>query len=160
MIAAGTFLPRLNTLYAGANRFSALGDLSVVAAAWYIMLSNNPMDGESLPPSLWEDLPLLISLDVSFCNLSGTIPAPSALLHLHSIKLSNNQLTGSLPLLLSATTYDVSSNELSGPVDFDAVWQMVCNPFVPWSTFGTVDLSRNNFSWSASFSVVAGTKTS
>ncbi len=93
VLPAGGDLPLLVTLIAGNNRFTELGDLSLTPTLGLLDINSNPMGGQSLPASLWEDAPHLDELDASFCSLSGNIPAPNEQLDTGNLILSHNQLT-------------------------------------------------------------------
>jgi len=100
MFSSGKPLPSLMSLFAGLNRFTSLGDISRVAALQTLDVNHNLFDGQSLPATLWEDIPNLMSFDASYCNLNGSIPVPLTNISLSSLVLSNNQLTvGSKHLL-------------------------------------------------------------
>ncbi|XP_021681995.2 cuscuta receptor 1 [Hevea brasiliensis] len=68
-----------------------------------------------------EKLPSLKTLLLSYCRLSGTIPAAKGLcelIHLQEIDISNNNLSGTLPSCLANLTslqrLDLSSNHFTG----------------------------------------------
>ncbi|RZC63386.1 hypothetical protein C5167_025162 [Papaver somniferum] len=86
----------------------------------YLNLSSNNLSG-SIPFQIGNLDSLSVALDLSGNEITGEIPPElGKLTKLESLNLSHNKLSGSIPLsfdsMLSLTSVDVSSNELSGYV--------------------------------------------
>jgi len=105
----------------------------------YFNHANNPVSS-AIPAGWWEGMPVLQRLDLSACGLTGPIPAPASLRSFKQLALSDNQLSGSLPANLTALTYNVARNQLSGPV-----WLPPYHPAAEDAHI-FVDLSHNQLS--------------
>nr|CAD1821164.1 unnamed protein product [Ananas comosus var. bracteatus] len=83
-----------------------------------IILSNNKLVGSILPG--FNDLVKLHVLDLSWNNISGTIPDLSGMSSLESLDLSHNHLTGTIPLSLTRLNFlsyfNVAYNNLVGEI--------------------------------------------
>ncbi|KAJ9162627.1 hypothetical protein P3X46_022386 [Hevea brasiliensis] len=91
-----------------------------------------------------EKMPSLKILLLSFCQLNGTIPAAKGLCelkHLQKLDMSNNDLSGTLPLCLANLTslqlLDLSSNHFIGNISL--------SPLGTLTSMHTLHLSRNLF---------------
>jgi len=78
---------------------------------------SNVLEGE-LPADIWDNLVNLAVVDLSNNDLQGKIPDCSTLRQFNMFQLSNNNFNGQLPTNVSAKIYDVSFNNLSGPLIF------------------------------------------
>ncbi|KAI5679865.1 hypothetical protein M9H77_01092 [Catharanthus roseus] len=83
-------------------------------------LSNNSISG-SIPSDISMIMRFVTSLDLSYNRLSGSIPVSLAnCSYLNVVKLENNLLSGQIPqeigMLVRLKTFNVSYNNLTGPV--------------------------------------------
>ena len=121
------------------NLTGSIPDLDSLTALLYLDLSNNALSGSI--PAL--DTP--IHLDLSANDLSGSVPDISrALPFLQFLDLSHNRFRGLLrlgsrwcPALLNLTHFDLSHNQLTGPVPAS---------LVRLEDLTHLDLSHNRFS--------------
>ena len=112
-------LPALTHLDLSANNLTgSIPALDSLITLLYLDLSNNALSG-SIPA-----LPALTHLDLSANDLSGSVPGIGrALPFLQFLDLSHNRFRGLLrlglhwcPALLNLTHFDLSHNQLTGPV--------------------------------------------
>ncbi|KAL3850229.1 hypothetical protein ACJIZ3_012111 [Penstemon smallii] len=100
-----------------------IGDPDFISSIQYLNISHNNLTGELFPH---DGIPYFDSLEVfdaSDNHFVGNVPSFSFVVSLRVIKLSNNQLSGSLPqgllqdssMILSEL--DLSHNQLQGPVE-------------------------------------------
>ncbi|KAL4613946.1 hypothetical protein ACB092_07G019400 [Castanea dentata] len=105
-----------------------------------INLLHNDLTGK-IHSLIWKDLLKLVTLDLGYNSLEGTIPdSLFSLPSLQLLQLSNNQFSGRLEFNVSSTllnTLDLSSNNLEGPVP-TSVFQL--------KGLKVLSLSSNNFS--------------
>lgn len=156
----------------------ALGDLQHLTVLRLHKIPN--LVGEI--PSKIGDLTNLISLTISWTNISGPIPGFLAnLKSLVFLDLSFNRLSGSIPPVLATLPYlrgfDFSRNQLTGPIpeSFGHIPATAENPVLDLShnklsgelpaslanvNFSAVDISRNNLSGDASMFFGKGKATS
>ncbi|PNY11650.1 LRR receptor-like kinase resistance protein, partial [Trifolium pratense] len=81
-------------------------------------LDNNNFGGNSIPDS-YSNMSKLLKLSLRNCNLTGPIPDLSRIPHLGYLDLSFNQLSESIPsnkLSENITTIDLSNNKLNGTI--------------------------------------------
>ncbi|THU46658.1 hypothetical protein C4D60_Mb09t07230 [Musa balbisiana] len=83
-------------------------------------LSSNSLSGP-IPADISRKIPYVTALDLSFNGFSGEIPVNlSDCTYLNSLKLQHNKLTGQIPgqliRLARLMDFDVSDNQLSGPI--------------------------------------------
>ncbi|CAL9041059.1 unnamed protein product [Musa banksii] len=83
-------------------------------------LSSNSLSGP-IPADISRKIPYVTALDLSFNGFSGEIPVNlSDCTYLNSLKLQHNKLTGQIPgqliRLARLIDFDVSDNQLSGPI--------------------------------------------
>ncbi|CAL9135289.1 unnamed protein product [Musa textilis] len=83
-------------------------------------LSSNSLSGP-IPADISRKIPFVTVLDLSFNGFSGEIPVNlSNCSYLNSLKLQHNKLTGQIPgqliRLARLQDFDVSDNQLSGPI--------------------------------------------
>ncbi|KAM7476695.1 hypothetical protein LguiB_023938 [Lonicera macranthoides] len=146
----------------------AVGDLTYLQT---LRLHHMPFIVGEIPPAIGK-LKHLLSLDISWTNISGEIPPfLSNLPNLMFLDLSFNKLTGQIPPSLSKFPkiigIDLSRNQLTGPIPetFGHFPDTVTSPAILLShnklsgdipaslantNFFRVDLSRNNFTGDAS----------
>ncbi|XP_045833702.1 probable LRR receptor-like serine/threonine-protein kinase At1g06840 [Trifolium pratense] len=83
-----------------------------------LQLDNNNFGGNSIPDS-YSNMSKLLKLSLRNCNLTGPIPDLSRIPHLGYLDLSFNQLSESIPsnkLSENITTIDLSNNRLNGTI--------------------------------------------
>ncbi|CAN4104948.1 unnamed protein product [Withania somnifera] len=89
----------------------------------------------NIPSWLWDQLPGLNFLNLSYNDMVGTIPDLSRKSALLRIDLGSNKFSGPIPQLpINVTTVDLSRNMFSGTISF------VCDDF---DSLGYLDLSDN-----------------
>ncbi|KAJ3699618.1 hypothetical protein LUZ61_003323 [Rhynchospora tenuis] len=113
-------LPKLVHLLLDNNNLS--GDLpkelSEMPSLLIIQLDNNNFSGSQIPQS-YQNMTKLLKMSLRNCSLQGTIPDLSTIPQLGYLDLSWNQLTGSIPtnkLSTNITTIDFSHNLLNGTI--------------------------------------------
>ncbi|PKU64112.1 LRR receptor-like serine/threonine-protein kinase RPK2 [Dendrobium catenatum] len=93
-----------------------LGNLKILK---YLSVAGNNLSGQI--PSGFDQLISLEMVDLSFNSLMGVIP--SGLVKLKNLKvllLDSNKLSGKIPNVSSVPTFNVSFNNLSGPLPFNS----------------------------------------
>ncbi|OAY66104.1 Phytosulfokine receptor 1 [Ananas comosus] len=97
-----------------------------------IILSNNKLVGSILPG--FNTLVNLHVLDLSFNDISGTIPDLSGMSNLESLDLSHNHLTGAIPPSLSRlhflSNFSVAYNNLSGQIPTGGQFDTLNDPSI------------------------------
>ncbi|KAL4613947.1 hypothetical protein ACB092_07G019500 [Castanea dentata] len=134
-------LTQLVYLDMSANNFTGLiPSFSMAKNLTEINLFHNDLTGK-IHSLIWKDLLKLVTLDLGYNSLEGTIPdSLFSLPSLQLLQLSNNQFSGRLEFNVSSTllnTLDLSSNNLEGPVP-TSVFQL--------KGLKLLSLSSNNFS--------------
>ncbi|KAF3331866.1 putative LRR receptor-like serine/threonine-protein kinase [Carex littledalei] len=119
-------LPNLVHLLLDSNNLSGNlpKELSEMPSLLIIQLDNNNFSGSSIPQS-YQNMSKLLKMSLRNCSLQGTIPDLSTIPQIGYIDLSWNQLTGSIPtnkLSTNITTIDFSHNLLNGTIpDFSGL---------------------------------------
>ncbi|PRQ57952.1 putative non-specific serine/threonine protein kinase [Rosa chinensis] len=81
-----------------------------------LSLADNRFSGP-IPLSIGEEMPNMVTLDLSRNDLIGSKPASiTKLKKLVSLDLSRNHLSGTIPRLIMTSTIDFSNNNLSGQI--------------------------------------------
>ncbi|OAY69016.1 Phytosulfokine receptor 1 [Ananas comosus] len=97
-----------------------------------IILNNNKLVGSILPG--FNSLVNLHVLDLSFNDISGTIPDLSGMSNLESLDLSHNHLTGAIPPSLSRlhflSNFSVAYNNLSGQIPKEGQFDTFNDPSI------------------------------
>ncbi|XP_026406762.1 probable LRR receptor-like serine/threonine-protein kinase At1g53440 [Papaver somniferum] len=104
---------RVSDLRGPETPFPDFQDVSVMSQ---LELRNCLIRG-SIPSNIGEMIPRLIRLDLSFNRLTGDIHSLQEIPHLKYLYLTNNQLTGQVPLWITNTkqNFDLSYNNFTGP---------------------------------------------
>nr|APU94870.1 leucine-rich repeat receptor-like protein kinase [Pohlia nutans] len=102
-----------NNLFTG-----SLPQLDQLSLVQIINLSNNELTG-NINPQIFTALTNLITLDLSFNQLQGTLPdTVKNMVALQTLNLQNNQLSGQLPPTLSQLnnlqTFNIENNQFTG----------------------------------------------
>ncbi|EHA8586502.1 putative inactive receptor kinase [Cocos nucifera] len=108
--------------FSGSVKSVADGSSEIISSLQYLNISHNRVSGELFakdPILLFDSLEVF---DASFNQLSGHVPYFNFIVSLKILRLGNNRFSGSLPEALIKensmvlTELDLSSNQLSGPV--------------------------------------------
>ncbi|KAJ3242639.1 hypothetical protein HDU78_001308, partial [Chytriomyces hyalinus] len=108
----------LTEIFAGYNLFSVIPDsISELTSLMDLHISGNPISSE-IPHEIWT-LPALRVLEMSGCNMFGSLAGVGGLRNLKFLNVSNNKLSGKLPSreiksLLSLQDLHLSRNQFSG----------------------------------------------
>ncbi|KAI3836456.1 hypothetical protein MKW98_008217 [Papaver atlanticum] len=104
---------RVSDLKGPETPFPDFQDVSVMSQ---LELRNCLIRG-SIPSNIGEMIPRLIRLDLSFNRLTGDIHSLQEIPNLKYLYLTNNQLTGQIPLWITNTkqNFDLSYNNFTGP---------------------------------------------
>ncbi|KAK9933598.1 hypothetical protein M0R45_020788 [Rubus argutus] len=123
-------LPNLVHLFLDNNNLSGYlpPEFSDLPNLLILELDNNNFNGSTIPTS-YGNMSKLLKLSLRNCNLQGPVPDLSRIPYLQYLDLSRNQLNGSISLgKLSdeITTINLSNNTLTGsiPIDFSGLPQL------------------------------------
>ncbi|XP_059462332.1 receptor-like protein kinase 5, partial [Corylus avellana] len=144
-------LTKLLFLDMSSNSFNGpIPSFSMAKNLTQINLSHNDLIGQITSTS-WEELQYLVSLDLRYNSLNGSIPASLfSLPLLQKLQLSNNQFSGQLNQVFNFSshlldTLDLSSNNLDGPIP---------TPVFELQGLKLLSLSSNNFNGSLQLNVI------
>ncbi|XP_019055943.1 PREDICTED: probable LRR receptor-like serine/threonine-protein kinase At1g06840 [Nelumbo nucifera] len=113
-------LPNLLHLLLDNNNLSGYlpPELSKIPQLRILQLDNNHFDGSEIPTS-YVNMSNLVKLSLRNCSLKGAVPDLSSVPHLHYLDLSWNELTGSIPsnkFSNNVTNIYLSHNRLNGSI--------------------------------------------